>query len=43
VGRETLQRVPMMEPTRGTRAHVGALLDRSETALDLLEGLAGRR
>jgi len=43
VGRDTLQRVPMMEPTRGTRAHVGGLLDRSETASDLLDGLAGRR
>jgi Pup amidohydrolase len=43
VGRESLQRVPTLEPLRGTKAHVGALLDRSETALDLLEGLAGRR
>jgi proteasome accessory factor A len=43
IGRESLQRVPTLEPLRGTKQHVGALLDRSETALDLLEGLAGRR
>jgi proteasome accessory factor A len=43
IGRESLQRVPTLEPLRGTKAHVGALLDRSATALDLLEGLAGRR
>ena len=28
VGRESLVRVPMMEPERGTKAHVGALFDR---------------
>ena len=28
-GHASLQRVPMLEPLRGTRAHVGALLDRS--------------
>jgi proteasome accessory factor A len=43
VGRESLQRVPTMEPLRGTKAHVGALFDRSETAADLLDALAGRR
>jgi proteasome accessory factor A len=43
IGRESLQRVPTLEPLRGTKAHVGALIDRSDTALDLLEGLAGRR
>jgi Pup amidohydrolase len=41
VGRETLQRVPTMEPLRGTRAHVGELLDRCDTAVDLLDALAG--
>jgi Pup amidohydrolase len=40
-GRESLQRVPTMEPLRGTKAHVGALLDRCETASELLETLAG--
>ena len=27
IGRDPLRRVPMMEPTRGTEAHVGTLLD----------------
>ncbi|MBO0821835.1 MAG: proteasome accessory factor PafA2, partial [Nocardiopsaceae bacterium] len=31
-GRESLQRVPTLEPLRGTRAHVGDLLDRCRTA-----------
>jgi proteasome accessory factor A len=43
VGRESLVRVPMLEPLRGTRAHVGELLDRSPTATDLIEALAGNR
>ena len=41
VGRDTLQRVPTMEPLRGTKAHVGALLDRCPRAVDLLDALAG--
>ena len=43
VGRESLQRVPTLEPLRGTKAHVGALLDTCDTALDLVETLAGHR
>ncbi len=43
VGRESLQRVPTLEPLRGTRAHVGALLDTCASALELVETLAGRR
>jgi Pup amidohydrolase len=39
VGRESLVRVPMMEPLRGTRAHVGALFDRCPSAKDLLEAI----
>jgi proteasome accessory factor PafA2 len=39
VGRESLVRVPMMEPERGTRKHVGALFDRCASAKDLLEAL----
>ena len=31
-GRESLQRVPTMDPLRGTKAHVGELLDRCGTA-----------
>ena len=43
VGRESLQRVPTLEPLRGTQAHVGALLDRCDTAAELVDTLAGRR
>lgn len=39
VGVDPLRRVPMMEPTRGTRAHVGTLIDESETPSDLLDSL----
>ena len=41
VGEETLKRVPMMEPLRGTEGHVGELLDASEDAAALLQGLGG--
>jgi proteasome accessory factor A len=41
-GREALQRVPTLEPLRGTKAHVGALLDRCDTAEELVEALAAR-
>ncbi|GAA4633661.1 depupylase/deamidase Dop [Actinoallomurus vinaceus] len=40
-GRESLQRVPTLEPLRGTKAHVGALLDRCRTAADLVAALTG--
>ncbi|RYV52676.1 depupylase/deamidase Dop [Pengzhenrongella frigida] len=39
-GAPTLQRVPMRDPLRGTRDHVGALLDRSPDARSLLAALA---
>jgi proteasome accessory factor A len=39
VGRESLVRVPMMEPERGTKVHVGALFDKCPSAKDLLEAL----
>ena len=39
-GRTALQRVPTLDPLRGTQAHVEALLDASPTATDLLERLA---
>ena len=42
VGRESLVRVPMMEPERGTKKHVGALFDRCSSAKDLLEVITGR-
>lgn len=38
-GHDHLVRVPMADPLRGTRAHVGALLEASPTAADLLVGL----
>src|SRR5450631_1970066 len=40
-GRESLQRVPTLEPLRGTRAHVGGLLDRCRTAAELVAALTG--
>jgi proteasome accessory factor A len=39
VGREPLRRVPMMEPLRGTAAHVASVIDESETAAALLARL----
>lgn len=42
VGRDTLQRVPTLEPLRGTKAHVGALLDACNTAAELVDALTGR-
>ncbi|MBW3640263.1 MAG: proteasome accessory factor PafA2, partial [Actinobacteria bacterium] len=43
VGRESLQRVPTLEPLRGTKAHVGELLDASESAVELVESLSRGR
>jgi len=40
-GRESLQRVPTIDPLRGSRAHVGDLLDRCETAEQLFNELTG--
>jgi proteasome accessory factor PafA2 len=39
-GRDALQRVPTLEPLRGTKAHVGLLLDRCRTADELLQELS---
>jgi Pup amidohydrolase len=41
-GRESLQRVPTLEPLRGTKAHVGELLDRCTTAAELVTALTGK-
>jgi proteasome accessory factor PafA2 len=38
-GRESLQRVPTIDPLRGTRRHVGDLLDRCDTAESLFAAL----
>jgi proteasome accessory factor A len=43
VGRESLVRVPMMEPQRGTKAHVGELLERCDSAAALIDALVGPR
>ena len=40
-GRESLQRVPTLEPLRGTKEHVGGLLDRCDTAAQLVAALTG--
>jgi Pup amidohydrolase len=39
LGRESLVRIPTLEPLRGTRAHVGQLLDDSPTAQELVDAL----
>jgi proteasome accessory factor A len=39
-GHASLQRVPILEPERGTRAQVGDLLDQSTDVESLLRGLA---
>jgi proteasome accessory factor A len=41
VGRESLVRIPTLEPLRGTKAHVGKLLDASATAEELVEAITG--
>jgi Pup amidohydrolase len=41
IGRETLQRVPMLEPTRGTAVHTSSILEGSPTAEDLIRNLQG--
>jgi proteasome accessory factor A len=43
VGRDSLQRVPTMEPLRGTKAHVGDLLDACDTAAELVDRISGGR
>ncbi len=39
LGRESLVRIPTLEPLRGTRSHVGRLLDDSSSAHDLVEAI----
>jgi proteasome accessory factor A len=41
-GYDSLQRVPTLEPLRGTRAHVGDLINRCRTAGDLVAALTGQ-
>jgi proteasome accessory factor PafA2 len=39
LGRESLVRIPTLEPLRGTKAHVGALLEAADTAEQLVDAL----
>jgi len=39
-GRGALQRVPTLDPARGTREHVGGLIDRCGTAAELVDALS---
>ncbi|WP_024796344.1 depupylase/deamidase Dop [Tomitella biformata] len=39
VGGESLVRIPTMEPLRGTKAHVGEILDAARTARELVDAL----
>jgi proteasome accessory factor PafA2 len=39
LGRESLVRIPTLEPLRGTKAHVGALLESANTAEELVDAL----
>jgi proteasome accessory factor A len=39
VGSDPLRRIPMMEPTRGTKAHVQELFDAARTPAELVERL----
>ncbi len=41
-GHESLQRVPTMEPLKGTAEHVGDLFDRVDTAAELFHAITGR-
>ena len=40
-GRESLQRIPTIDPLRGSKAHVGELIDRCDTAEQLFRALTG--
>jgi proteasome accessory factor A len=41
IGQSSLRRVPMMEPLRGTRAHVGTVVEQSADPAELLARLNG--
>ena len=41
VGLDLLQRVPTLEPLRGTKAHVCRLLDQCTSAVELVDALSG--
>jgi len=39
VGRKSLVRIPTLEPLRGSKAHVGELLDSVSSAVELVDAL----
>jgi Pup amidohydrolase len=39
---ESLQRIPTLDPLRGTRTHIGELLENANSARDLIEALRGQ-
>ncbi|GAB3552586.1 proteasome accessory factor A [Actinopolyspora lacussalsi] len=41
LGRESLVRIPTLEPLRGTKAHVGELLEAASSAEELVDSLTG--
>lgn len=41
VGSDPLRRIPMLEPTKGTRSHVGTVIEECTTPRELLERLGG--
>lgn len=41
VGAESLVRIPTLEPLRGTKEHVGRLLDDAASARELVDSLRG--
>jgi proteasome accessory factor A len=41
LGEDPLRRVPMMDPLRGSKAHVGTLLEECSTAAELISRLGG--
>ncbi len=43
LGAENLVRIPTLEPRRGTREHVGELLDSCTDARELVDRLTGAR
>ncbi|PRW65304.1 depupylase/deamidase Dop [Actinopolyspora mortivallis] len=42
LGRDSLVRIPTLEPLRGTKAHVGELLESAASAEELVDSLTGR-
>src|SRR5690606_8075015 len=38
-GRSALQRIPLLDPLRGTRAQVGRIVEESDTVAELVEAL----